>query len=83
MKKCFAMILAAAMLLCAAPLAGFTAIELPELDFGNLFPSAKAAEIVASGTDGDHLNWTLDNAGTLTISGSGEMGDYTYFGSPW
>jgi len=29
-----------------------------------------------SGTCGDSLTWTLDNEGTLTISGSGEMKDF-------
>ena len=33
--------------------------------------------VVASGTSSDNISWTLDNAGTLTISGSGEIGDYT------
>ena len=38
--------------------------------------SALGAEIVASGTcgaNGDNLTWTLDSAGTLTISGEGRM----------
>lgn len=37
---------------------------------------------VASGTCGANLTWTLDRAGTLTISGSGKMTDYTY-SAPW
>ena len=32
--------------------------------------------IVASGECGDNLTWTLDVAGTLTISGTGAMADY-------
>ena len=90
MKRFFAIILTAAMLLCAAPLAGFTAIDLPEIDFGNLFPSAKAATIVDSGTcgkvdeekgpDGSHVTWTLDSNGLLTIGGTGTMED---FEAPW
>ena len=36
---------------------------------------ANAAE---TGTCGDDLTWTLDDAGTLTISGTGAMDDYTY-----
>ena len=37
--------------------------------------AAAAADgaVVASGTCGDDLTWTLDNEGTLTISGTGEM----------
>ena len=50
---------------------------------------AKAAEIVASGNcgaDGDNLTWTLDDDGLLTISGEGEMADYSSSSSnrsPW
>ena len=46
--------------------------------------AVQGAEMVASGTCGDNLTWSLDSAGTLTISGSGAM---TSFGSnmsaPW
>ena len=38
--------------------------------------SVFAADIVASGTCGDNLTWTLDSEGTLTISGTGAMTDY-------
>ena len=30
------------------------------------------------GKEGDNLSWTLDSSGTLTVSGSGEMKDFTY-----
>ena len=39
------------------------------------------AATVASGTcgaNGGNLTWSLDDAGTLTISGSGAMKDYSY-----
>ena len=36
---------------------------------------ADAADIVASGECGDDVTWTLDSEGTLTVSGSGEMGN--------
>lgn len=43
--------------------------------------------IIASGTcgkDGDNLTWTLDDQGTLTITGTGEMKDYYSSGTaPW
>ncbi len=61
--------LALCLLLCAALLPG----------------AVWAAEIVASGTCGDNLTWTLDSEGKLTISGTGEMefnGGY-YFDVPW
>ena len=32
-----------------------------------------AASAATSGTCGDNLTWTLDNNGTLTISGTGKM----------
>ncbi|MBQ8897292.1 MAG: cell wall-binding repeat-containing protein [Clostridia bacterium] len=46
-------------------------------------PNASAAEI-ASGTCGDALVWTLDDSGVLTVSGEGDMYDYseTYL-VPW
>ncbi|MBP3336956.1 MAG: leucine-rich repeat protein [Clostridia bacterium] len=40
------------------------------------------AEEVANGTCGEDLTWILDDTGTLTISGNGEMEDYSY-GGPW
>ena len=42
------------------------------------------ARWTASGTCGDNLTWTLDDNGTLTISGSGAMADYDdpYY-QPW
>lgn len=42
-----------------------------------------AAETVANGTCGADLTWTLDSEGTLTISGSGPMEDFGYYGAPW
>ena len=36
-----------------------------------VFASAQEAVIVDSGTCGDNLTWTLDNEGTLTVSGNG------------
>lgn len=38
--------------------------------------NADAAEVVASGTCGANLTWTLDDEGTLAISGMGEMDNY-------
>ena len=41
-------------------------------------------EKVASGTCGENLTWTLDDAGTLTISGTGAMAYWTdYKRQPW
>lgn len=41
------------------------------------------AATVDSGQCGDDLTWTLDSNGTLTISGSGAMDDYTRLKTPW
>ena len=50
--------------------------------YGRTFEAIK--KIVASGTCGDNLTWTLDDAGTLTISGTGEMTNWsTYANVPW
>lgn len=46
--------------------------------------SVAAADAPTSGTCGENLTWTLDGAGTLTISGTGEMEDYEWSGGhPW
>lgn len=54
-----------------------------------LVPAAFAAD-AASGTcgaegDGSNVTWTLDESGTLTISGTGAMCDYddAWSGKPW
>ena len=46
-------------------------------------PTANAATEVASGDCGKNLTWTLDDTGTLTISGTGDMTDWSYDGGPW
>ena len=38
-----------------------------------MLPVWAMAEIVASGTNGENVNWSLDDEGTLTISGTGDM----------
>ena len=48
-----------------------------------LTATVSAAEIVDSGTCGDNLTWTLDDEGTLTISGDGAMKNYNMNGAPW
>ena len=42
--------------------------------------------VIASGecgADGDNLTWTLNIDGTLTISGTGRMANYTNYTQPW
>ena len=76
-KRLLSILLAAVMLLSALPL--------------GLVDTAEAAA-VSSGTCGENVTWTLDDQGTLTISGTGAMYDYTYtweadkgdtFDTPW
>ena len=43
----------------------------------------RPASYIASGTCGENLTWTLTGDGTLTISGSGKMEDYSYNSTPW
>lgn len=47
--------------------------------------STETATLAASsGTCGENLTWTLDDEGTLTISGTGVMGDWWFpSGTPW
>ena len=45
--------------------------------------SASAALAAESGKCGDDLTWVLDDNGTLTISGTGEMDNYYANRSPW
>ena len=49
-----------------------------------LLPVSAFADTVKSGTCGNDLTWALDDAGTLTISGTGEMDNYYDIdGIPW
>ena len=54
---------------------------------GLLPVTARAAEVASGdcGAEGSNLKWTLDDAGTLTISGTGAMKDYGVIDnpSPW
>ena len=44
---------------------------------------ASAAVTMESGQCGENLTWTLDDTGTLTISGTGEMLNYNRNTMPW
>ena len=97
LKKSLSVLLVVVMLLTAAPLSGFVGMEwpevnysdlnlpewnLPKLDFSNIF--ASKAEAATSGTCGTNLTYTLDSDGVLTISGTGEMTNYSSPSSvPW
>ena len=50
----------------------------------SLLPLSAFAATTASGTCGENVTWSLDNSGTLTISGTGKMDDYGWNKvSPW
>lgn len=49
-----------------------------------LFGTKASADDAASGTCGDNLTWEYDSeTGTLTISGTGAMSNYSQLTSPW
>lgn len=62
-----------------------TADEVPlQYDEAAVEESAQLmSSVVASGTCGTNLTWTLDQAGLLTISGSGAMDGYFTTDAPW
>ncbi len=45
--------------------------------------SLNIRKVVDSGSCGANIAWELDNGGTLSISGMGEMTDYSRDSSPW
>ena len=47
------------------------------------YPVILTDNTVASGTCGENLTWVLDNTGLLTISGTGEMTDFSSSDQPW
>ena len=67
MKRILSLLLAFALVMCFTP----------------VIPLQVDAATVASGTCGDNLTWTLDDEGTLTISGIGEMPVPEYDTMPW
>ena len=81
-KQIFSALLVAVMLLTAAPLSGFAGLDLPNL--ADLF-TIKTDAAAYSGKCGDNLTWSLDtDTGVLTISGTGDMYDWSYDSyAPW
>ena len=67
MKRIFSMILALALVIACLP----------------VFPLEVHAVTVASGECGDNATWTLDDAGTLTISGTGGLMSFSDSRDPW
>lgn len=46
-------------------------------------PTEGLAQEIASGTCGGYITWVLDNNGTLTFSGAGEMEHFSPYSRPW
>ncbi|MBR5371660.1 MAG: leucine-rich repeat domain-containing protein [Oscillospiraceae bacterium] len=84
-KRTAAGVLAAAILCSALP------ANAPVRDFfSGVVQTAHAAEVLRSGycgnryeNGGKNVTWSLDDEGTLTVSGSGIMADYTSFSLPY
>ena len=76
-------------------LSAFIAGAVTVTSFGGVMPSvvpetgnyiqvnADDVNTDTSGTCGENITWELDSEGTLTISGSGDMANYEYDGSPF
>lgn len=74
-----------AVAMAAAVLAG-TGLMTPVGDLigtGGIPVKAAVGDIVESGSCGNHVTYTLDSQGTLTISGSGEIKSYNWGASPF
>ncbi len=82
------------MFLAVAIIFGSAYAGLGEIDFDkasvflkNLVPDfsvkSQAASEVNSGACGENVSWTLDDEGLLTISGTGEMGNFSSSSVPW
>ena len=72
--------------LCIVMLFGTAAVD--NYGLSETVRMTASAENATSGTCGDHLTWVLDDSGTLTISGMGDMYDYAYYSNdyrpaPW
>ena len=48
-----------------------------------LVDTAWAATFIGSGKCGDNVTWSLTDDGVLTISGTGDMADFEWDGTPW
>lgn len=76
-KKILSMVLCIVMVLCSVPLGNFAGLDLSSL-------TMRASALSESGQCGKNVNWSFDSStGKLTISGSGEMNDYSYYTSPF
>ena len=58
---------------------------LPTIAFAaeDITPVAEEATVLYSGACGTNLTWEIDDAGTLSIDGTGDMSSYSYGSAPW
>lgn len=49
----------------------------------SMLPLTITVSATTSGTCGQQISWTLDDMGTLTLTGQGPMDDYGLFGPTW
>lgn len=97
-KRMVSLLLAAALLISVCPCRGAAEEPLlleeaeteemtePSEALAPAEPSGESPEgslLVQQGGCGDNLTWTLDDAGTLTISGTGPMYDYYSYYDEW
>lgn len=78
-KKLIAAVMAFSIVCVALPTSGISAFDR------SIIASAAEDDSDApkSGKCGENVTWTLDDKGTLTISGTGEMDDWTFNNAPW
>ena len=57
--------------------------DIDESELEGLINSIIYGMYIASGRCGENLTWILDEAGTLSISGTGPMFNYDYSPTPW
>lgn len=60
-----------------------TGIQWADKGYQNFGVAPTLNEQAASGSCGADLTWSLNSAGDLTVSGTGDMMDFTATGAPW
>ena len=84
LKRSLSVLLAITIIFSSA-IVGLAEVDFSEFSLSNPFKNFAIKSMAAnSGTCGANLTWSLDDEGTLTISGTGAMNNYTDSSSaPW
>ena len=77
MKRAFSLLISLALISLALCMGISAADGEIDIDFGVIIGG------VASGSIGDNLSWTLDGYGVLSVSGEGDMPDFSEDDVPW